>query len=77
MMHEKSYRSFVKGVSYRIIGTITTFIISFCITGKVDAAVTIGIVDVISKVAIYYVHERTWNRISFGRVKQVPTEYEI
>ncbi len=76
-MHEKHYRSIVKGISYRIIGTLTTFLISFIVTGKASSAVAIGLVDVSLKVLIYYFHERAWNRISFGRIKTKDPEYII
>jgi uncharacterized membrane protein len=76
-MHEKPYRSIVKGISYRIIGTITTFIISYFVTGKATSAAAIGIVDVALKVLIYYFHERAWNRVSFGRIKEREPEYTI
>ena len=69
-MKEKHYRSIVKGVSYRVIGTLTTFAISFFITGEIASAVAIGFTDVIVKILIYYFHERVWNRISFGRIDE-------
>lgn len=76
-MSEKSYRSVVKSVSWRTIGTIDTFLISWIVTGKLDFALTIGGIEVFTKMVLYYFHERTWNRINFGRVKQSKVDYQI
>lgn len=74
-MKEKHYRSIVKAISYRITGTIATVLITFIITRKVEFALSIALADVITKILIYYVHERTWNKIKLGRIKDV--EYNI
>lgn len=76
-MSEKSYRSIVKSVSWRTIGTIDTIVISFIITGKATLALSIGGIEVFTKMALYYFHERTWNRISFGRIKKSDSDYQI
>lgn len=74
-MKEKHYRSIVKAISYRITGTMATLLITFIITRKVEFALSIALADVITKILIYYVHERTWDKIKLGRVKDV--EYNI
>lgn len=76
-MKEKNYRSLVKSISYRITGTIATFIISYCVTGEVKFALSIMSVDFVSKIAIFYFHERMWNKIKFGKVKETPNDYQI
>ena len=77
-MHEKNYRSLVKSISYRITGTIATFIISYAITGELKLAFSITGVETISKIILFYLHERMWNKIKFGRVPPAPgPEYEI
>jgi len=76
-MSEKSYRSIVKSVSWRTIGTIDTIVISYIITGKATLALSIGGVEVFTKMALYYAHERTWNRINFGRIKKTDSDYQI
>ena len=76
-MSEKSYRSIAKSVSWRTIGTLDTILISFIITGKVGLALSIGGVEVFTKMALYYAHERTWNRINFGRIKKTDSDYQI
>jgi len=63
-MKDTHLRSFVKGMSWRIIGTIDTIIISFFVTGTLSKALGIGISEVITKVMLFYVHERVWQ--TFG-----------
>jgi len=59
-------RSFAKAVSWRTVGTIDTFIISFFVTGKVSLAGTIASIEVVTKIMIYYLHERVWAAIPWG-----------
>jgi uncharacterized membrane protein len=74
-MSDKHKRSIVKAVSWRMTGTVDTVVISYLITGRIKFAVSIGFVELFTKVALYYVHERVWEKIQFGRV--VTKDYEI
>ncbi len=76
-MHEKPYRSVVKAISWRTVGTIDTIVVSYFITGNLVMAASIGTIEVITKMALYYFHERAWNKISFGRVKEPSNDYQI
>lgn len=67
---EKPYRSFVKALSWRATGTADTILISFLITGEAKMAFSIGFIELFTKIFLYYVHERIWNKLSFGRVKE-------
>lgn len=60
-------RSFAKAISWRITGTIDTMLISLIVTGSVKLAATIGLTEVATKSLLYYLHERAWLRIPFGR----------
>jgi uncharacterized membrane protein len=55
--------SALKALSWRIVGTIDTLIIAWFITGEFTIALSIGGVEIISKMVLYYFHERTWERI--------------
>ena len=60
-------RHIAKTISWRIIGTIDTVIISGLITGSWGAGLAIGGVEVISKMVLYFLHERIWYKFSkFG-----------
>jgi uncharacterized membrane protein len=69
-MADKHYRSLVKAVSWRLTGSVDTLVISFLITGKLKWALTISGVELFTKIGLYYVHERAWENLSFGRVKE-------
>lgn len=60
---DKPIKSVIKSVSWRIVGTLDTMIISYFITGKVTIALSIGTVEVITKTILYYFHERVWAHI--------------
>lgn len=68
-------RSIVKALSWRLIATLITSAIAWFITGKLDFALKIGAIDAFLKLGAYYLHERTWSRITFGKIKG--PEYEI
>jgi len=74
---EKGYRSVVKSITWRILGTIDTIIISWIIVGDLRFAVSIGGVELFTKMFLYYFHERLWLRTSFGIVKEPKIDYEI
>jgi len=65
-------RSLVKGISWRVVGTMDTIFISYLITGHSLKAFKIGGFEVFSKIALYYIHERIWGRIKWGRIWTVP-----
>jgi uncharacterized membrane protein len=69
-MVDKHYRSLVKAVSWRITGSIDTMIISFLITGKLKWALTISGVELFTKIGLYYVHERLWEKVPLGRIQK-------
>jgi uncharacterized membrane protein len=60
---DKPIKSFIKSVSWRILGTLDTMVISYFITGRFTMAVSIGSVEVITKTVLYYFHERLWAHI--------------
>ena len=68
-MVEKPYRSLVKAISWRATGTVDTIVVSLLVTGQLKLAVSIGAIELVTKVCLYYLHERVWNNIPFGRVK--------
>lgn len=64
---DKPLRSIVKSLSWRTVGTIDTILISWIITGKLTLAVSIGSVELVTKVVLYFLHERAWNQIKWGK----------
>ena len=53
-MKEKAYRSVVKTISWRVLGTIDTMVISYLITGSLAMAASIGSIEVVTKMILYY-----------------------
>lgn len=56
--------SVIKAVTWRIVGSIDTMIISFILTGNVKIAFSIGSIEVLSKIVLYYLHERAWSKLT-------------
>ncbi|OGF44428.1 MAG: hypothetical protein A2452_06040 [Candidatus Firestonebacteria bacterium RIFOXYC2_FULL_39_67] len=73
---ETHSRSILKAISWRTTGTLDTIVISFVLTGKIKLALSIGLAELATKTVLYYLHERLWNKIKFGR-KEEPVEYNI
>jgi uncharacterized membrane protein len=60
-------RSFIKALSYRIWGTLSSVAVAYVITKNASLSITIAFWETIVKVFIYYAHERGWNYIQWGR----------
>ena len=61
-------RSLVKTISWRLTGTFCTFLISFIILGDITASSTIALIQLIINTIMFYIHERIWNIIKWGKV---------
>ncbi|MGI8991795.1 MAG: DUF2061 domain-containing protein [Bryobacteraceae bacterium] len=72
---ETQSRSLAKAISYRVLGSTSTALIVYLFSGNLTWSIGAGALDSIVKVALYFLHERLWERIDFGRPK--PPEYEI
>lgn len=64
---EKPVRSIAKAVSWRVVGTVDTLIVSYILTGELVMATSIASVDFVTKMILYFFHERIWNGIKWGR----------
>lgn len=75
MITDSPLRSLIKGISWRIFASIDTFLLAFILTGKVMIAAPLAFSEIITKIVLYFLHERMWNLISWGRVNNKPTTY--
>lgn len=66
-MNETPIRSLAKAISWRITGTVDTFIISWIITGQALLASGIAFTEIMTKVFLFWMHERAWNRVDWGK----------
>jgi len=64
---DSNKRSLAKTISWRVVATTTTFVISWLITGSPAAATGIASLEVVSKIILYYYHERAWNKIKWQK----------
>ena len=64
---ERPMRSILKTISWRIVGTIDTIVISWILTGQIETALAIGSVELVTKMILYFGHERIWNLIPYGK----------
>jgi adenylylsulfate kinase len=71
---ETHFRSIIKAISYRLLGSGATGCLTLIITQKLDFAFFVSIGDFFVKIALYYLHERIWSKIKWGKDK---TEYNI
>ena len=72
---ETHSRSIIKAISYRVLGSLSTALIFYVLTKEVKLSLSAGALDVVVKIGVYFVHERIWAHINFGRGKA--PEYEI
>ena len=67
MFKESRLRSATKAVSWRFWATVTTMVLVYVFTGTVKIALAVGCLEVVVKIVIYFLHERLWDRIRFGK----------
>ena len=67
---DSHFRSMVKAVSWRITGSIDTFVLSFIFTGSVRVAGSVAGAGAVTKMILYYLHERDWSVIGWDQQGQ-------
>lgn len=65
-INESRKRHLIKTISWRIIGTLDTIILSWIISGSPLMGIKIGSLEIVTKMVLYYIHERMWYKINFG-----------
>jgi uncharacterized membrane protein len=68
---ESHIRSILKGLTWRIIASVTTITITYFISGKIETALKVGALEFVGKLALYYFHERAWLLVPPGSVRKV------
>ena len=67
-------RSLIKAVSWRLIGSLDTFMLSLLVTGSAKYAVSIATAEALTKIVLYYLHERAWRMVRWGRLEAASEE---
>jgi len=60
-------RSIAKAVSWRLLGSIDTFVLSLIFTGSLRLAGSIAVAEMFTKMVLYYLHERAWSAIPWNQ----------
>lgn len=63
-------RSLTKALTFRIVVLVSDFVIVSAITHRYDIAIEVILASNFASTFLYYAHERVWNRIGWGKVKQ-------
>jgi uncharacterized membrane protein len=66
---EAHTRTIVKAISWRALATLTTMTIVFLFTKRIMLSLGVGLAEIIAKITFYYLHERVWDKISWGKSK--------
>ncbi len=66
-MQDKHQRSLVKALTWRVIASLTTMVLVYIFTKEWKLSLGIGVLDVSIKLLFYYLHERGWNKIKWGK----------
>ncbi len=73
-MADSKKRTLVKALVFRIISAISSFILIYALTGNVGFGIKFTIIDSVIKISLYFIHERTWIKIKWGKVKKWPKQ---
>jgi len=66
-LSDTAVRSLAKAVTWRVTGTVDTFVISWLITGQALIAGGIALTEIVTKIFLFWLHERVWNRVTWGK----------
>lgn len=69
MSVETQKRSIAKTLSWRVVATLITAVVTYVVTSEWKVAASVGLADTLIKLGAYYLHERSWARIEWGRSK--------
>ena len=67
MTRDIRIRSLIKTITWRILASLDTFLIAWFVSGSISVGGWIATIEVITKIILYYFHERAWNRVKWGQ----------
>ncbi len=74
---ESRKRSVVKSLIWRVIATTVTILLAYVWFREWGSSISLGRAANAIKTVLYYLHERLWDRVEFGRKKEAPEDYTI
>ena len=69
-MSDTIARTTIKTILYRVLGSLVTFIVAFLFTGEFVVSASISITEFVIKPAFYWIYERFWNRVPWGKIEK-------
>jgi len=69
MFKETNRRSLIKSITFRVLVVLSDLIIIYALTKKVAATIAITILTNVASTIFYFLHERFWNKIKWGKIK--------
>lgn len=69
-VNDSHSRSIVKALTWRATGSLDTFVLSFFITGSLHLASGIAASELVTKIVLFWLHERVWNKIKWGKCEE-------
>jgi len=69
MARESHFRSIMKAISWRALATCTTVLLVFIFTRRLVVSIEVGMAELVIKTFLYYLHERLWEGIRFGKAR--------
>ena len=70
MTRDIRIRSLIKTITWRILASLDTFLIAWFVSGSISVGGWIATLEVITKIILYYFHERAWNRVKWGQFEK-------
>ena len=70
MTRDIRIRSLIKTITWRILASLDTFLIAWLVSGSISVGGWIATIEVITKIILYYFHERAWNRVKWGQFEK-------
>lgn len=67
-IYERHRRTIIKATSWRFFGSLDTFLIALVITGNIVQTASISVSEIFTKISLYWLHERIWQKISWGKI---------
>ncbi|WP_139855632.1 DUF2061 domain-containing protein [Aequorivita sinensis] len=71
LVRENKMRHLAKTITWRMVGTADTMVLAWLLTGNPLTGVKIGLAELLTKMILYYIHERIWYRIDFGLIDRM------
>ena len=71
-MADTHARSILKALSYRLLASVTMVVAVYLLTRRLALSLSVGALDLLTKLGLYYLHERLWDLVRFGRRPPIP-----